>query len=89
MKSKVASKYEDKRWYRVVKSIYVMVFVLLLAFANFVLYLSASGSDENYFWPFVITNAVIIFGMGTAEGLFWYIVRGKWGYPKDESLDTN
>jgi hypothetical protein len=89
MKSKIASKYEEKRWYRIVKTLYIILFVLLLVIANFIIWISASNdSSGDYLLPFVITNAVVIFGMGTLEGLFWYIVRGKWGYPKDdESAD--
>lgn len=81
MKNKVIAEYEDKRWYRVVKSLYVFFFGLFLLIANTALYYSFD------FGSFVITNVVIVFSMGAVEGLFWYIVRGKWGYPKNEEVN--
>jgi hypothetical protein len=78
MKNKIIREYENKRWYRVFKSLYVFLFAATLILANVILF------DEFDFWTFVITNAVIVFFFGATEGLFWYIARGKWGYPKEE-----
>lgn len=80
MKNKIASKYEKKMWYRVMKSIYISLFVIFFSVYNLVIF---SEYSEDRTSMFIIGNLIIIFAMGTMEGLFWYIVNGKWGYPKD------
>ncbi len=80
MKNKIVSEYENKRWYRVVKSIYIFFFALALLLGN----IACLVDGASPFWVFVVTNLAIIFIFGTIEGLFWYIARGKWGYPKNE-----
>lgn len=87
MKNKIVLEFESKRWYRVVKSLYIIVFILLMTVANLAIILFSLDDNTFYFWPFIITNAIIVFGMGIFEGLFWYIVRGKWGYPKNATTD--
>ncbi|MCX6790161.1 MAG: hypothetical protein NTV60_01385 [Candidatus Kaiserbacteria bacterium] len=79
MKNVIVSEYESKRWYRLIKTFYIFFFVFALLWGN-IACLVDGGSPP---WVFVVTNLGIIFTMGTIEGLFWYIVRGKWGYPKD------
>jgi hypothetical protein len=61
------------------KSVYFFFFALTLILANYILF-----DIGPSLWDFVVTNAVIVFFFGTIEGLFWYVARGKWGYPKDE-----
>lgn len=78
MKNKTVVEYESKRWYRVLKSLYIALFAITLLIANLILL------DSFEFLYFLITNVIIVFVFGTIEGLFWYIARGKWGYPKDE-----
>ncbi len=80
MKNKIASKYEKKAWYRVVKSVYIIVFAVAILIGN----LACLVDGASPLWVFIVTNLSIIFIMGAMEGLFWYIVNGKWGYPKDE-----
>ena len=82
MKNKIIADYESKRWYRVFKSVYIFFFAITLVLANYILF-----DIGLSFWNFVVTNAVIVFFFGTIEGLFWYVARGKWGYPKDEESD--
>lgn len=79
MKNIIVAKYEKEKWYRAIKSLYIFFFAATMLVANFIAFATSAG-----FWSFVITNAVVIFSFGTVEGLFWYIVRGKWGYPKDD-----
>ncbi len=85
MKSKIVSQYEKKRWYRGVKSFYVFVFATLLIGFNYI----SVFDGKFYLNDFLIGNIVIIFGMGAIEGLFWYVVNGKWGYPKDFKQEEN
>lgn len=86
MKNKTVVEYENKRWYRILKVLYIFFFILILVIYNF-------GFEAIYFydgaWPFIIGNLIIIFAMGTIEGLFWYIARGEWGYPKDDEIKIN
>ncbi len=85
MKNKIISKYENMKWYRVVKSIYIIFFALAILWGNMAC-LVDGGSPA---WVFIVTNLSIIFIMGGIEGLFWYIVNGKWGYPKDEESEQS
>lgn len=78
MKNKIALEYEGKRWYRVLKAFYIALFALTLLIANIIVF------DDFEVPYFLITNVIIIFVFGTIEGLFWYIARGKWGYPKED-----
>lgn len=77
MKNVIVSEYENKRWYRIAKLIYIALFIIILVIANLIVF------DGFEFWTFIITNLVIISFFGIIEGSFWYIARGKWGYPKD------
>lgn len=79
MKNKIALEYEKKMWYRITKSFYIFMFVILLVGFNCISFFDG----KFYFSDFLIGNVVIVLGMGILEGLFWYIVNGKWGYPKD------
>ena len=83
MKNATVSKYENKTWYRITKVIYIALFAIVLIVANLIVF------DSFEFWTFIITNLVIIFLFGIIEGVFWYIVRGKWGYPKDEEQNIS
>jgi len=80
VKNKIICEYENKTWYRVVKTLYVVLFVLVLVIYN--IGFQALEFNDGIF-PFIIGNLIIICAMGMLEGLFWYITRGKWGYPKD------
>jgi len=82
MKNKIVSEYEKKVWYRVAKSLYFFVFGLSLIILNFNVFFETP--KDRMLQSFIIGNLIIIFTMGTIEGLFWYISCGKWGYPKDE-----
>lgn len=86
MKNKIASEYEKKVWYRIMKSIYIFLFIIFILFFNMVV---IDSFDEFGIGGLIIGNLVIIFGMGIVEGLFWYITTGKWGYPKDKVDFTN
>lgn len=81
MKSKIALEYEKKVWYRIVKSLYIFVFIIFMLFYNVIVF---DSFDEFGIEGLIVGNLAIIFGMGTIEGLFWYITIGKWGYPKDK-----
>jgi hypothetical protein len=85
MKNKIISTYEKKTWYRVVKSIYIIAFAVALLFGN----LACLIDGGSPVWVFIVTNLSIVFVMGAIEGLFWYIVNGKWGYPKDSEQENS
>ena len=83
MKNKIVLDFESKKWYRVVKSIYIIFFVFAILWGNMACLVDGSSPV----WVFIVTNLSIIFIMGGIEGLFWYIVNGKWGYPKEIEYD--
>jgi hypothetical protein len=80
--NKTLLQYEKKRWYRIVKSMYLSLFVLIFAIYNLVI---VSEVKEGFFLWFISGNAIIIFAMGISEGLFWYIATGKWGKPSGDN----